>query len=104
MISNPVPQADPPAVQPPTSLATPSILPPKWNPPFNISYNQFGGPGIPLDSLNEKPEKDRRTKDKKKNRKKKRRKGKKDRVLLGPLPVVSPGTREAAYVHAISSA
>ena len=86
MISNPVPQ-DPPAVGTP-SLATPSILPPKWNPPFNMSYNQFGGAGIPLDSLNEKPEKDR-SKDKKKNRKKKRRKGKKDKVW--PRPVVSPG-------------
>ena len=55
-----------------------------------MSYNQFGGAGIPLDSLNEKPEKDR-TKDKKKNRKKKRRKGKKDRVW--PRPVVSPGKK-----------
>ena len=91
MVSNPVQQGQVPSM-PPTPVATPSILPSKWSPPYNLS--SFSS-GIPLDSLNSggsKENKKERKNDKKKNKKKKRRKGKKDKAQMGPYPVVSPGT------------
>ena len=82
MISNPV-QPIAPAI-PPTPMATPSHMPSKWAPPYNVSVF---GPGIPLNSFDQNDKNDDNDK-----KKKKRRKGKKkEKVPLGPYPVVSPG-------------
>ena len=82
MISNPV-QPIAPAI-PPTPMATPSHMPSKWAPPYNVSVF---GPGIPLNSFDQNDKNDNNEK-----KKKKRRKGKKkEKVPLGPYPVVSPG-------------
>merc|ERR1712241_1274952 len=122
--ANPVQQTWAVSQKLPAKPIAASSAPSSWRPPLNKTG--IMGPGIPLnsfginlDSMNLNPDLDDEEdndigKNRKKNKKndKKRRKGKKgkrnkkkkDDKNIGPYPIVSSGTRESAFVHAISSA
>merc|ERR1711881_551922 len=80
-----------------SSVAKSSMLPPSW------SANATGLGQQRLSSFddhkNNKKEKNGKKKNKKNNKKKRKGKNKKKQNPIGPYPVVSPGTRESAFVH-----
>jgi len=131
--ANPVQQTAPASQKLPSKPIASSSAPPSWRPPLNatsmmgpgIPLNSFEKYLPNLDHLNLNQNLDgdddeneignNRKNNKNKNKNdKKRRKGKKgkrnknkkgkDDKAIGPYPIVSSGTRESAFVHAISSA